>query len=72
MLGDSDGIQTNVPTPMMMLYIFLAENCPWCYFWSFVSTEYGKFGEWAWVGREYRDEDSILPRWSSIGGAGGK
>jgi len=51
-----------------MLYIFLAENCPWCLFWSFIVTEYGKFGEWAWVGREYRDEDTIPSRWSAIGG----
>jgi hypothetical protein len=51
-----------------MLYIYLAENCPWCYFWSFIVTEYGKFGEWAWVGRVYKDEDSIPYRWSAIGG----
>lgn len=51
-----------------MIHIFLAENCPWCLYWDAVITNYGRYGEWAWVGREYREEDSILPRWSAIGG----
>jgi hypothetical protein len=54
-----------------MLYIFLVENCPWCLWCDLTGdlTRIGKrIGEWAWVGREYRDEDYIPSRWSAIGG----
>jgi len=34
-----------------MIHLFLAENCPWCYWASLRWTDYARWGEWAWVGR---------------------
>jgi hypothetical protein len=36
-----------------MIHIFNIESCPWCYWCSIVWTDYAKWGEWAWVGRDY-------------------
>jgi hypothetical protein len=36
-----------------MIYIFVVENCPWCLWVSLNWKDYARWGEWAWVGREY-------------------
>jgi hypothetical protein len=36
-----------------MITLFMAENCPWCYWSSLVWSSYARWGEWAWVGRVY-------------------
>jgi hypothetical protein len=36
-----------------LVVVFNAASCPWCYWSSIRWQDYGRWGEWAWVGRVY-------------------
>ena len=37
-----------------MIWLFIVSYHPYCLWCSLSWKEYAKWGEWAWVGREYR------------------
>jgi hypothetical protein len=40
-----------------MIWLVIMENHPWSLWCSLITTEYGRWGEWAWVGRDYDREN---------------